>query len=83
MLTRIDERGRLLIPEPLRGRLGLEPGQDMRFKVDGDGNLVLQPIVSPEVFLEAVTGAVNAETRRRDTEPIDPLEVKRMGEPTS
>lgn len=83
MVTRIDDRGRVLIPQPLRERLGLEPGQDVRVEVDGDGNLVIQPVLSAEEFLEAVTGAVNEATRRRDAEPIDPLELKRMWEPSS
>lgn len=80
--TKVDDRGRVLIPQDLRVRAGIEPGQDVRVEIDGEGNLVIQPVLSVEAFLEELTGAVNEETRREDAEPMDPLELKRMWEPS-
>lgn len=71
-----------MIPKEMRDELGLEPGRPVRVETDEDGKLTIQPVLEPDEFLEQMTGVVNDQTRRSDVEPIDPLELKRMWEPS-
>ncbi len=80
--TKVDDRGRVLIPQELRTRSGIKPGQDVRVEIEDEGNLVIQPVLSSDEFLEDATGAINEDTRRAEAEPIDPLELKQMWKPS-
>ena len=40
--TTLDRFGRVLLPKPLRDRVGIRPGDDLRVAVEG-GHLVLEP----------------------------------------
>lgn len=81
MPTKVDDRGRVLIPKEIREKAHLEPGRSVRVELDEDGHPVIRPVRSPGDFLERLVGAINEDTRRSDAEPVDPLEVKRMWEP--
>jgi len=48
----MDERGRVLIPNEERERLGLKPGTDFEL-VEEKGILLLKPIVSAPVRVES------------------------------
>jgi AbrB family looped-hinge helix DNA binding protein len=37
--TRLDDRGRLVIPADFRNRLGLKPGDEVRISEESDGSL--------------------------------------------
>jgi AbrB family looped-hinge helix DNA binding protein len=41
--TTLDRFGRVLLPKPLRDRVGIRPGDDLRVAVEG-GHLVLEPV---------------------------------------
>ena len=41
--TTLDRFGRVLLPKPLRDRVGIRPGDDLRVAVEG-GHLVLEPL---------------------------------------
>ncbi|HEU4394306.1 MAG TPA: AbrB/MazE/SpoVT family DNA-binding domain-containing protein [Planctomycetota bacterium] len=41
--TTLDKFGRVLLPKPLRDRVGIRPGDDLRVKVR-EGSLVLEPV---------------------------------------
>jgi AbrB family looped-hinge helix DNA binding protein len=82
MTTTIDDRGRVLIPKELRAQAGIEAGQEVRVEIDEGGNLAIQPVLPADEFLEAMGGAIDEDTRREGAEPIDPLELKRMWEPS-
>lgn len=81
MSTKVDDRGRVLIPKEIRQAANLEPGRSVRVELDEDGHPVIRPVRSPEAFLDRLVGAISEETRRSDAEPTDPLEVKAMWEP--
>jgi AbrB family looped-hinge helix DNA binding protein len=40
--TRLDDRGRLVIPADFRNRLGLKPGDEVRISEESDGSLRVQ-----------------------------------------
>lgn len=50
--TRIDERGRILIPSKERKRLGLRPGANLEL-VEEKGVLLLKPIVSTPIRVKS------------------------------
>ncbi|MGH7840973.1 MAG: AbrB/MazE/SpoVT family DNA-binding domain-containing protein [Candidatus Binataceae bacterium] len=43
MKLRIDKSGRIVVPKPLRQRLGLEPGTELEL-VDQQGSVLLRPV---------------------------------------
>jgi AbrB family looped-hinge helix DNA binding protein len=44
MTVKIDNAGRVVIPKPVRERLGLKPGSDLELSEGPDG-LILKPVV--------------------------------------
>lgn len=75
-MVRVDAKGRITIPQEIREALDLEPGEEVNVDLEDD-EVVIHPRVDRETFLSEMAGCVNAETRRRDVEPIDPLDLKR------
>jgi AbrB family looped-hinge helix DNA binding protein len=73
---RVDEEGRITIPESIRDRLGIEAGARVRIAVE-DGELVIRPEVSREEFVETMAGVIDAESRKSDAPPVDPEDLKR------
>jgi AbrB family looped-hinge helix DNA binding protein len=73
---RVDEKGRITIPESIRDRLGIEAGARVRIAVE-DGELVIRLEVSREEFVETMAGVVDAESRKSDAPSVDPEDLKR------
>lgn len=42
MTQRVGPKGQVVIPKPMRDELGLEPGSEVDFELDGDGVRVLR-----------------------------------------
>jgi antitoxin PrlF len=55
MKATIGERGQVVIPKPLRDRMGLRPGQQLEFEEDA-GRIVVTKAPSDDDPLEAVRG---------------------------
>lgn len=72
---RIDAKGRVTIPQPIRESLDLDPGEEVTVELV-DGRIVVRPRVSREAFIDHMEGCLNAATRADDAEPTDPLELK-------
>lgn len=72
---RVDEKGRVTIPQAIRESLHIEPGEEVAVELV-DGRIVIRPRISREQFAEKLRGSINAESRAEDAEPIDPLETK-------
>ncbi|MDY6773780.1 MAG: AbrB/MazE/SpoVT family DNA-binding domain-containing protein [Candidatus Nanohaloarchaea archaeon] len=69
--TRVEERGRVLIPKEVREELGLRGGEEVRVR-EKDGSVVIKPVRSVDE-IEHLRGCV------KESE-IDPLELKEMWE---
>ncbi len=54
MISTLSERGQVVIPKPLRTQLGLEPGQELDFRIE-EGRLVVMR-VEPIDPVQAVWG---------------------------
>lgn len=67
MTTTIDSAGRVVIPKPLRDRLGLEPGRVIDIR-ERDGRLEIEPAPTPMTLQRRKGGHVAV-----PAEPLPPL----------
>jgi AbrB family looped-hinge helix DNA binding protein len=72
---RIDEKGRVTIPQSIRESLGIEPGEEVTVSTE-EGRVVIRPRVSREEFVETMAGVINEETRADGAKPRDPTTLK-------
>jgi len=72
---RVDEKGRVTIPQSIRESLHIGPGETVEIE-RADGHIVIRPRISRESFVETMAGCINDETRADDASPRDPLEMK-------
>lgn len=72
---RVDEKGRVTIPQSIRESLDIEPGEEVTVSLE-DGRVVIRPRVSREEFVETMAGVVNERSRAADAEPRDPTTMK-------
>jgi AbrB family looped-hinge helix DNA binding protein len=72
---RVDEKGRVTIPQAIRESLHIEAGEEVAVERE-DGRIVIRPRISREEFAAELEGCINEETRADDAEPMDPLETK-------
>ena len=57
MKSTIDSAGRLVIPKPLRERLGLTGGQAVEIS-ERDGRIEIEPVATPMTLVEREDGPV-------------------------
>jgi len=72
---RVDEEGRVTLPQSIRESLGIGAGDEVTVELD-DGQVVLQPRVSRAAFVAEMRGCVNASTRADSADPTDPRELE-------
>lgn len=81
-MTTVDERGRVLLPKALRDAHGMTPGSPVIVESGPDGVLLRSALPKEEAW-RRLEGAVNKRTRRTGAAPLDPLELKRIWEPSA
>jgi len=73
MTSRVGAKGQVVIPQPIRSQLGIEPGDEVEMWVDGD-HVSLRPVAmrtplrarfAGQPLLDELAGA-RAEERERD-----------------
>ncbi|CAD6492964.1 MAG: hypothetical protein CHKLHMKO_00384 [Candidatus Argoarchaeum ethanivorans] len=69
-ITVIDEKGRIQIPERIRGELSLKSGEEFEVKTEGE-KITLLPFISPEEFIKRMEGKIKSGNRT-----ISPEEIK-------
>ena len=74
---RIDEQGRITLPEELRTRLDLEPGEEVALE-RVDGSIRICPHVVREEARSQLRGCVNADTRKTPVKRTKPTDLKRV-----
>jgi len=72
---RVDEKGRVTIPQRIRESLQIDPGESVEVALE-DGRIVIRPRISRDSFADRLEGCINQETRAEDAEPMDPLSTK-------
>jgi len=70
-MTKVDGKGRIVLPKRVRDRLGIEPGTEVEVREEG-GKAVVEPEGDPQEIIERMEELV-AETSPADTEttPLD------------
>lgn len=71
-ITKIDERGRITLPQRLREELGLRRGQEIRVDKNERG-ILLKPLVTKEEFIKELEGCI---TQANQAEEISPGGLK-------
>lgn len=69
--SKVEKRGRVLIPKEIRDRANLHGGEEVSVELE-DGKIVLRPLKSPDKIRE-LKGCV-------EESKIDPLNLKKMWE---
>ncbi|WP_135362854.1 AbrB/MazE/SpoVT family DNA-binding domain-containing protein [Halosimplex halophilum] len=72
---RVDEKGRVTIPQSIREALQIDPGEEVAVELEGD-RIVIRSRISRERLVERLEGCVNGETRAEDADRIDPEDLK-------
>jgi len=72
--TRIDDRGRVTLPQELRDELALAPGDVVTVEKAADG-VVLRRVRSKKELWQRLRGVITAKTA---VGKLDPMELKRL-----
>lgn len=72
---RVDEKGRVTIPQSIREALHIDPGEEVAVELE-DGRIVIHPRIDREDLVGTLEGCVNEETRAADADPLDPADLK-------
>lgn len=72
---RLDDKGRITIPQRIRDRLNLEPGERVRVDIE-DGAVVVRPRVSRSSFTESMRGCLTEDSKADDAPSVDPTDLK-------
>ena len=70
-MTKVDSKGRIVLPKEVRERLGITPGTEVDINEE-DGKAIVEPEDNPEQVIERMERLI-AETssERGDTKPLD------------
>jgi AbrB family looped-hinge helix DNA binding protein len=72
---RVDEKGRVTIPQSIREALHIDPGEEVAVELEDD-RIVIRNRISREQAVERLEGCITDETRAEDAERIDPEDLK-------
>lgn len=69
-MTKVDSKGRIVLPQELRERLGITPGTEVEIHED-DGKAVVMPEDNPEQIIDRMEQLVKeASMESGETEPL-------------
>lgn len=69
-MTKVDSKGRIVLPQEVRERLGITPGTEVDVR-EKDGKAVVEPEDSPDEILDQMEQLVEeASSNRGETIPI-------------
>ena len=79
-MPKIDSKGRIVLPQEIRERLGITPGTEVTVREE-EGEVVVEPEDSPDEILERMEQLVEqAASNRAETTPlsegVDPVAHK-------
>lgn len=74
----VDEKGRIIVPKPLRSELGIAEGSQVRLQVEKE-RLVISKVVEADEFIRDMEGFVREGSKLPF---VDPLSLRRIWEKT-
>lgn len=70
-MAKVDSKGRIVLPQEVRERLGITPGTEVEVREE-DGKAVVEPEDDPERIIERMEQLVEETARQRgETAPLD------------
>ncbi len=70
-MTKVDAKGRIVLPKEVRDRLGITPGTEVEVRED-NGKVVVEPEDDPERVIERLEQLVErASAERGETRPLE------------
>jgi AbrB family looped-hinge helix DNA binding protein len=73
-MAKVDSKGRIVLPQELRDRLGISPGTEVEVREE-DGRAVIEPEADPEEIVERMERLVAEASANRDAEPTPEAEM--------
>lgn len=70
----VDAKGRIIIPEELRKKLGIRKGTKVKVSLK-QNQVIITSIVDPKKFIEKMEGCIKEGSR---VENVDPLKLKEI-----
>lgn len=82
-MPKVDSKGRIVLPQEVRERLGITPGTEVDIHEE-DGKAVVEPEDDPDEILERMEQLVEETSSERGettplTEGVDPIAQKHRG----
>lgn len=69
-MTKVDLKGRIVLPQEIRERLNLTPGTEVDIR-ETDGTVIIKPKDSPDKIIERMEQLVKeASSNREETTPL-------------
>lgn len=72
--TVVDEKGRIIIPEAVRKKLGIRKGSKIRISLKGDA-VIVSPVLDSKQFIDKMEGFIKEGSK---VEKVDPLKLKEI-----
>ena len=72
----VDEKGRIILPKPLRSELGIVEGSQVTVQVEKE-RLVVSKVVEPDDFIRDMEGFIKEGSK---LPLVDPLSLRRIWE---
>jgi AbrB family looped-hinge helix DNA binding protein len=70
-MAKVDSKGRIVIPQDIRERLGITPGSEVEIHEEG-GKAVVEPEDDPQAIIQRMDRLVEeTSVERGETKPID------------
>lgn len=74
-MAKVDSKGRIVLPQEVRERLGLDPGTEVDVREE-EGRAVVKPEESADEIIEDLERRIEAAASRRDQESYDELDAE-------
>lgn len=73
-MTKVDSKGRIVLPKDVRERLGITPGTEVEVREE-DGKAVVEPEDDPQRIIERMERLVEETSAEdRETKPLDDVD---------
>lgn len=72
-MAKVDSKGRIVLPQRIRERLGLDPGSEVDVHEE-DGRAVVEPEESAEKIIDDLERRIERAAAHRDRAPHDELD---------
>ncbi len=69
-MTKVDSKGRIVLPKEVRERLGITPGTEVDIHEE-NGVVVVEPEDDPQRIIDRMERLIKAASSERETRPLD------------